>query len=92
MPEKNYEVSNVLADLVKPVTFRRRMYEMEENGEKKVGEYIECSTVIRGEVVRFKVAQQDSKFVKVMMRLYGYPLYGTDGVSVVQEEPLTDEL
>ena len=75
--EKIDNVTNLAKkiDLVKPVTFRRRKYEIGEGADKTIGEYIECTAELKGESVRFKVDQKDSKLVKVLLRMYGYPLY-----------------
>ena len=91
--EKNVAVE-AKKDLVKSVKFRRRRYEIEDEqtGEKSVGEYIECTADFKGETVRFKVDERSSKMVKVLMKIYGYPLYDTDGVSIVKEEDMPDEL
>ena len=80
------------ADLVKPVTFRRRRWEIadEKTGEKVVGEYLVCTCVFAGETLRFKVDDKDGKMIRTLLRMYGYPLYDLDNETVVPEEVCTE--
>ncbi len=82
------------AGLNKVVSFRRRMYEVEDEntGEIKTGEFLECTAIFAGETVRFKADQASSKLMRVLMKMHGYPLYAKDGVTIIPEEAFNAEI
>ena len=93
MANEKENVTNVAKSVLsKRVEMRRIMYEFadEKTGEPKQVECLEVSCMFAGESVRFKVQPNDSKLMRVLMRLNGYPLYTKDGV-IVEEHYEADE-
>ena len=90
--EKDVGVVSRKADLVKPVTFRRRKWEIvdEKTGDKIDGEYLVCTCTFAGETLRFKVDDKDGKMIRTLLRMYGYPLYDLDNETIIVEDVLTE--